>query len=119
VNGTDWAAVAVAVASAVLVIGLLVALAAVTRTLRALRSTIEELRVQAVPLVTDLRETVGQANAELARVDNLITSAESISTTVDSASRLLYLTFSNPLIKAIAFTSGSARAARRLRGKSS
>lgn len=112
----DWAAVAVAVASAILVVGLLFALASVTRTLRALRMAVEELRVQATPLVSDLRTTVGQANAELERVDGLLTSAESISTTVDSASRLLYLAFSNPLIKAMAFSVGSAKAAKRLRG---
>lgn len=117
-NASDWAAVAVAVTSLVLVVGLLFALAAVTRTLRSLRMAVEEMRAQAVPLVADLRTTVSQATSELERVDGLLTSAESISTTVDSASRLLYLTFSNPLIKALAFSAGSARAAKRLRGKS-
>lgn len=116
-SASDWAAVAVAVASLVLVVGLSLALVAVTRTLKALRLAVEELRLQAVPLVGDLRATVSHATSELERVDGLITSAESISTTVDSASRLLYLTFSNPLIKALAFSAGSARVARRLRNK--
>jgi hypothetical protein len=43
--------------------------------------------------------------------------AESISGTVDSASRLAYLALSNPVIKALAFGAGTARAARRFRRK--
>ena len=35
--------------------------------------------------------------------------------TVDSFSRLAYLAFSNPIIKALAFGSGTARAVRRFR----
>ena len=53
--------------------------------------------------------------AELERVDILLGTAESISSTVDSASRLAYLAFSNPVIKAIAFASGMAGATRRMR----
>jgi len=41
--------------------------------------------------------------------------AESIGGTVDSASRLAYLAFSNPLIKAVALGTGTSRAVRRLR----
>jgi hypothetical protein len=111
----DWAAVVVSVASAVLVLGLLIALSNLGRTLRSLRATVDELRRETVPLVSDLRGTVGQANAELVRVDALLGKAESISTTVDSASRLAYLAFSNPVIKALAFGSGTARAVRRFR----
>ena len=111
----DWAAVVVAVATCVLVLSLLLALVSMTRTMRALRSTVDQLRNETVPLVSDLRGTVGQANAELERVDHLLGTAESISTTVDSASRLAYLLFSNPVIKALAFGTGTARAVRRLR----
>jgi hypothetical protein len=83
-----------------------------------LRVSVEELRQETIPLVSDLRNTVGQANAELGRVDTLLNRAESISSTVDSASRLAYLAFSNPLIKALAFGAGTTRAARRLRRSS-
>jgi hypothetical protein len=48
-------------------------------------------------------------------VDALLESAESISSTVDSASRLAYLAFSNPVIKALAFAGGTGRAIRRVR----
>src|SRR5207253_2141204 len=55
------------------------------------------------------------ASVELERVDTLLGTAESISTTVDSASRLAYLTFSSPVIKALAFGAGTSRAVRRFR----
>jgi hypothetical protein len=37
--------------------------------------------------------------------------------TVDSASRLAYIAMANPVIKGVAFASGTAKAARRLRGR--
>lgn len=114
-DANEVAAVVVAVATAVLVIGLLIALTALTKTLRLLRTTVDELRLSALPLVADARATVAQASQELERVDTLLGSAESITATVDSASRLAYLAFSNPVIKLLAFGSGTARATRRLR----
>ena len=45
----------------------------------------------------------------------MLGTAESIGGTVDSASRLAYLLFSNPAIKAVALASGTGRAARRFR----
>lgn len=114
----DVAAVVASIAIAVLVLGLLVALVSLIGTLRALRETADELRRTTVPLVADLRSTVAQANTELGRVDGLLVTAESIGTTVDSASRLAYLAFSNPVVKVIAFGAGTARASRRLRRRS-
>jgi hypothetical protein len=114
----DVAALIAAVAVAILVLGLLGTLISLIGTLRALRETTEELRRSATPLVADLQKTVTQASSELERVDGLLVTAESISTTVDSASRLAYLVFSNPVVKMLAFGAGTARAARRLRGGS-
>jgi uncharacterized protein YoxC len=115
VTGGEVAAVIAAVALVVAVVALLFALASLTRTLRALRSAIEDLRRETLPVLNDLRTTVGTANAELVRVDGLLTTAESVSATVDSASRLAYLAFSNPVIKVLALATGTGRAARRLR----
>lgn len=116
---SDTAAVVVAVACALAVAVLLVAIYALNRTLRELRTAIHDLRRETLPVVSEMRTAVGQANVELERVDNLLGTAESISTTVDSASRLAYLAFSNPVIKVLAFATGTGRAARRLRRRSS
>lgn len=113
----EVAAVVLAVAGAIGVVGLLFALAALVRTLAALRATIEDVRAAGLPLLADLHTAVKQANAELGKVDILLDRAESISGTVDSASKLAYTAFSNPLVKGIALASGGARALRRLRRK--
>jgi MinD superfamily P-loop ATPase len=115
VDASDATAVIVAVTSAIAVLVLIWAIVSMTQTLRLLRQSVDELRRESLPVVAELRATVQQANAELERVDTLLGTAESISSTVDSASRLAYLAFSNPVIKAIAFASGTGRAARRFR----
>jgi hypothetical protein len=112
---TELAALIVAIASVVSVVLLAVALSTIVKTLNAVKDTVELLRTETVPVMQDLSATVKTANAELERVDGLLGTAESISGTVDSASRLAYLAVSNPVIKALAFASGTGRAARRLR----
>ncbi len=111
----DAAAVVVAVASAVAVAVLIAAVVSLTRAAAEVRRTAEELRQQALPAMADLRQAVASAGAELDRVDTLLGTAESVTATVDSASRLAYLALSNPIIKALAFASGTGRAARRFR----
>ena len=111
----DVTAIIVAVIAAVFVAFVCVTLVSLTRTMAAMRATIEQLRRETLPVVSSLQGTVTQANAELERVDALLGTAESISGTVDSVSRLAYLALSNPVIKAMAFGAGTARAARRFR----
>ena len=114
-SASDLAAVIVAIASVVAVVLLIFVVVAINRTLQAMRMSIEELRRETLPVVDELHRTVITANAELERLDGLIASASSVTATVDSASHLAYLAFSNPLIKAIAFAAGTSRAARALR----
>ena len=115
VSAGDVAAIIVAVIAAVFVAFVCVTLVTLTRTMAAMRETIESLRVETLPVVESLQGTVIKANVELERVDNLLGTAESISGTVDAASRLAYLALSNPVIKVMAFGAGTARAARRWR----
>jgi hypothetical protein len=84
--------------------------------LRDLDALAESLRVEAVPLVSDLRATVRQAGDDLDRVEAVLGKAETIATTVDAASRLTYRALRPPLVKTMAFVSGAGRATRRLRG---
>ena len=91
------------------------AFVSLVRTLRTLLAAIEDLRREVLPLAGQWRQTVEVANGELTRLDGVITTAESVGSTVDSASRLAYLALSNPVIKALAFGSGTARAVRAFR----
>jgi hypothetical protein len=117
VSASDLAATIVAAASVVAVVLLAVGVVALLRTLRALREIAHLLRTETVPVLDDLRDTVDAANGEIERLDRLVTTAESVTGTVDSASRLAYIAMANPLIKGVAFASGTAKAARRLRGR--
>jgi len=114
-DATEVAAVAGAVAAGVLVVGLLVALSSLARTMRELREAVEELQRETLPLVRDMQGAVAQANHDLERFEGVLGTAESLGQTVDAASRLAYLTFSNPVVKAMALGAGVARAGRRLR----
>ena len=114
-TSTELAALIVAIASVVAVVLLAVALVSITKTLKAVRDTVELLRTETVPVMADLGDAVRSANVELERLDGVLGTAESIGGTVDSASRLAYLAFSNPVIKALAVASGTGRAARRFR----
>lgn len=114
-SGGEIGALIGSIAGLIVAIGLLFAMTSLVRTLQSVRVSVEELRREALPLLHDLRATVGRADAELTRLDELMTTAESVGATVDSASRLAYLFFSNPVVKVMALGTGTARAARRLR----
>lgn len=116
-TAADLAAVIVAVCSVAAVVLLAVATTSLIRTLKALREVASLLRTETVPVLEDLRDTVDAANHEIVRLDRLVTTAESVTGTVDSASRLAYIAMANPVIKGVAFASGTAKAARRLRGR--
>ena len=114
-SATELAALIVAIASVVAVVLLAVVLVTISKTLRAVRDTVELLRTETVPVMHDLGDAVRSANVEIDRLGGVLGTAESIGGTVDSASRLAYLAFSNPVIKVIAAASGTSRAARRFR----
>ena len=116
-SATEIAAVIGSVVGTLVVVGFFVAFLGLLRTLRTLTQSIEELRREVTPLAAQWRGTVEQANAELQRVDALLTTGESVGQTVDAASRLAYLALSNPIIKLVAFTSGTGAALRRFRRK--
>jgi hypothetical protein len=88
---------------------LVAAAQALVRTTHELRGTVERLEREALPLVVELRATVRRAGAEVDKVDDLLEVASAIQHTVEGASRLTFVAFSNPLIKVIALVRGTAR----------
>jgi len=108
-SAADLAAVLVSLAALAAFVVLIVTAQSLLRTLREVRTTLERIRVEAMPLVEDMRSAVSSAGAEIERVDELLDAAASIQHTVDHASRLTYLAFSNPLIKVVAFFRGLGR----------
>jgi len=101
-------------AAVVIVIALAFALLSLTRTIKELRGLTESLK-EVVPLAAELRASLTEARGEIERLGSVTQRAENISATVDSASQLAYLAFSNPVIKSMAVGAGVTRAWRSLR----
>jgi uncharacterized protein YoxC len=101
----------------VAIVGLVVVAMAVQSlisTLRSLRETVDDLRRQTLPAIAELRATVAQANGELARVDNLLDTAEEVGARVEATSRLTWLVLRNPLVKLASASVASDKVARKL-----
>jgi hypothetical protein len=114
-TGDPTVAIMVTVVATVVVMALLAVVWVLVQTMRTLRAAADDLRGESLALLTEMRAALGLASQELDRVDGLLGTAESISATVDSASRLAYQTLSNPVVKVLAFGTGTRKAARRLR----
>lgn len=104
---------------------LIVVLVRVLDALRALRREVDLLRSETQPLLAELRTsaaeartTVDEARHDLARFDRVLGSAEAISDAVDGSSRVARTAFSAPAIKLAGLATGTSRAVRRLRGRS-
>jgi hypothetical protein len=115
VSADNAVVIGVTVVATVVVLGLLLAAVSLTRTARRMRVLAEELTEHTAVVLGDVEVTVSRARGELDRVDDLIGSAEAITQTVGSASRLAHVALAGPLIKVMALGAGTARAGRRLR----
>jgi hypothetical protein len=114
----DHVAVLVAAASSALTAVVLVVVVVVLgRRVGALGQALEDLRHETVPLVHDARVVVDQAATEMVRVGDVLDSTEAVSATVDSASRLAYRAFANPVVKVLAYGTGLGSALRRFFGR--
>lgn len=112
----NWSvALVVAVVATVVIVGLIAALVSVIRAARQLRQAALDLGRQSERLLSELDGALGEANAELERVDDLVDSAEHLTETLSAASHAAYLTVARPLIKVLALRHGVARAAGYLR----
>jgi hypothetical protein len=111
----DAAAVLVAAASTFAVGLLLWAVVSLRAAVRDLRDAADQLRSEAIPAIAEARRAIAEADHDLDRMDGLLGAAETVSATVDGASKLAYDTFSTPVIKAMALASGTGKAAKRLR----
>lgn len=113
----EIAGLVAAIALAIGVVGFLLALGAMMRTMADMRGAVDEFRTSAIPLLSDVRSAVRQATAELGKVDVILDRAESISGTVDSASRLAHRAVFTPAVKAMALAAGVGGALKTLRKK--
>lgn len=110
----EIAVLVASVACVAAVVGLLVAFHGLRREITRVEAIAAQLQGQTVPLVADARRVVDQAASEMERVGAVLDSTESVHATVDSASRLAYRAFANPVVKVLAVRAGAATGIRRL-----
>ncbi len=110
----EIAVLVASIACVAAVVGLLVAIASLRHQVERIGTMADELRRQTVPLVADAHRVVDQAASEMERVGAVLESTEAVHATVDSASRLAYRAFSNPVVKVLAVRAGAATGIRRL-----
>lgn len=78
--------IALTVAALVLTFVALYALVVIVRAVRGIQHAVEEVRVRLVPLLEKADVTIDAANAELLRLDAIVTQAEEVGDAVSTAS---------------------------------
>ena len=104
------AAIIAAVAFGASMLGLMSLLLSLIGTVRELTSAVEQVTDQTVPLMSGLGETVAGVNTEIARLDSIVASVQHISGTAENIADVVHAAVANPLIKAVAFTTGTSAA---------
>jgi prophage DNA circulation protein len=111
----DWLAATGAVLLALVLGGLLFALGSVVLTLRELRATVRALQEQSIAMADEMRIALRDAEHEVDRVGALLSAAEMVGDRVDTASKIVSKTVTNPVVKVLALGTGTKRAVRRMR----
>lgn len=109
------AAIIAAVAFGASMLGLMALLLTLIGTVRELTRSVEQVTNQTVPLLGGVNETVAGVNTELARLDTIVASVQHISATGENIADVVHTAVANPLIKAVAFASGTGAALRTAR----
>lgn len=106
-NFLGVAAILAAVAFGAAMVGVMAVLVALVGTVQELTRAVEQVTEQTVPLLGGVNETVAGINTELARVDSIVANVQHISGRAESMADVLHAAVANPLIKAIAFATGT------------
>jgi uncharacterized protein YoxC len=116
-SGTDTALVVVLVLCAVAFAALVLVLYRVLVALADLRSDLEVIEAEMLPMLNELRDAtretrgiIDEARGDLKRFDKVLGSAESISEAVADTSRVARTVLSAPVIKVAAAATGTRRA---------
>ncbi|HVA61925.1 MAG TPA: DUF948 domain-containing protein [Mycobacteriales bacterium] len=109
-SGGQVAALIVAVAWAVLVCFLSYVLVKLGKVIGAAGGLVRGVTDETVPLIAEMKLTVGQVNTELGRVDSITEHVQEISGNVSAMTSLVSATVGSPIIKVAAFSYGVRRA---------
>lgn len=118
-NGfADFAVVVIAVSFFVACVGLSYVFLRLSKLIDSGKDTVDDMRHEAVPLLTEIRTSVKNVNRELDRADGLLESAGNIAKSAERLSSLIEDTISSPLVKIVAMSAGASKAFKSLFGGS-
>ncbi len=86
----------------------------VSASMDSLADEVDSLRKQTIPLLADTRSALRRADSANRKSDALLEVATSLTATADSATKLAFRLVTNPVVKVVAFFTGTTRAAKRL-----
>jgi uncharacterized protein YoxC len=104
-----WTIVAFLVGA--LVVVLCVVMANLFRVLTSTKDLIDGVTSQTVPLLGEVKTTVGLVNQELVRVDGILATAEGVTASVGNLVTTVSNTVTSPLVRLSAFAYGLRKAA--------
>lgn len=115
----DVALIILAAFWGVLVLFLAVVMLNVFRLLESVKTLVDGIREETVPLLGEVRVTVTSVNRELERVDGLMESGGKMAKSAERVTSAVEQVVTSPLIKVAAATAGAAAFLKRFRGQRS
>jgi uncharacterized protein YoxC len=86
------------------------------RVVTGLKEMVEGVKDETVPLIGEVGNTVKGVNKEIERLDGIAAGVQGIVESVETITKTVQVTVTNPLVKALAFLVGVRRAANKMRG---
>ncbi len=111
----DVALLVAAVAWALLAVALVLVLLNVYSLVSRVGAVVDGVRDETLPLLRELAETVSTVNKDLGHLDGVLSRAEEAAEHVRATAGVLRAAISNPVVKAMAYGAGAARAYARLK----
>jgi methyl-accepting chemotaxis protein len=116
-TGRDWAMVALILSIALVFFVTAAIIANLIRVVNSVKSLLDGVTKETVPLIGEVGNSVRQVNKELERADAIIGSVQRVAHNVELVSDTVRVTVTNPLVKALAFLAGARKGAKSLGGK--
>jgi uncharacterized protein YoxC len=115
VSARDWAIIAIAGFFGLAVIVVSVLVLNLFRVVSSLKTLVDGVTQETVPLIHEVGQTVKGVNHEIERVDAVMASVQQVARNAETISHTVRAAVTNPLVKALAFAAGARRAVRRFR----
>lgn len=115
VSARDWAWIAIAAFFGLAVIVVSILILNLFRVVTSLKTLVDGITQETVPLIHDVDQTVKGVNKEIERVDSVMASVQTMARNAETISHTIQAAVTNPLVKALAFAAGARRATKKFR----